>query len=90
MSFSTLLEVEACPKQWALSSADYPNIWERRGYPNRPFISTLEGTVVHLALERILHSLTKHGCRTLLEEQAFAILKELGGFTVIIADCRQG
>src|SRR2546430_2535646 len=33
MSVSTLRELEACPRRWALSSARYPEIWDRVGYP---------------------------------------------------------
>lgn len=46
MSFSTLSELEACPRRWALSVADYPHVWEKRGYPPRPQITALEGAVV--------------------------------------------
>lgn len=87
MSFSTLSELETCPRRWALSAADYPHVWEKCGYPRRPQISALEGTVVHLALEKISHALAKHGCHSLIEERAFSALKELGGYTVIIAEC---
>ena len=87
MSFSTLLEVEACPRRWALCAADYPYVWERPGYPRTPQTSTLEGTVVHLALEKISHALAKRGCQSLTDESAFCTLKDLGGYTVIIANC---
>lgn len=87
MSFSTLSELEACSRRWALSTADYPHVWKKRGYPRIPQISTLEGTVVHLALEKIAHALVKRGCHSLIEERAFTTLKGLGGYTVIITDC---
>lgn len=87
MSFSTLSELEACSRRWALSVADYPHVWKKRGYPRIPQISALEGTVVHLALEKISHALVKRGCHSLIEERAFTTLKDLGGYTVIITDC---
>ncbi len=87
MSFSTLSELEACPRRWALSAADYPHVWGKRGYPRRPQVSALEGTVVHLALEKITHALARHGCTSLREARAFSALKELGGYTVIISEC---
>ena len=87
MSFSTLSELEACPRRWALSVADYLHVWEKRGYPPRPQITALEGAVVHLALQKITHVLAKHGCTSLREACAFSALKELGGYTAIIAEC---
>lgn len=87
MSFSTLLELELCPRRWALCTADYPSVWDQRGYPSLPQTSALEGTVVHLALEKISHAFSERGCCSLIDESAFYVLKDLCGFTVIIADC---
>lgn len=33
MSVSTYAEIEECPRRWALSSAEYPELWGGRGYP---------------------------------------------------------
>jgi len=87
MSFSTLFELEACPRRWALNSANYPHMWEKQGYPSKPQISALEGSVVHLALQKISNALSKNGCTSLREARAISSLKELGGYTVIITEC---
>ena len=87
MSLSTLARLESCPKQWALSRADYKNIWDRRGYPGTPHATAIEGTVIHSAMERIVRSLSNNGCRSLNDEKAFFTLKKLGGFTAVINAC---
>lgn len=86
MSFSTLLELEACPRRWALSAADYPQIWKHRGYPRPPQPAALEGTVVHLSLRRITSALVARGCPSLVDESAISVIRELGGFTAVILD----
>lgn len=84
LSFSTLLDLEACPRRWALSSADYPNIWKRHGYPRVPQSAALEGTMVHLALQRIMRALVERRCSSLLDKSAIATFRELGGYTAIL------
>lgn len=86
MSFSTLREVETCPRRWALNSADYPNAWKHRGYPRPPHPAALEGTVVHLSLRRITSALVARGCPSLVDESAIFAIRELGGFTAVILD----
>ena len=51
ISVTTLTEIETCPRQWAVKRADYPTLWERRGYPQRVHEGALRGSVVHMALE---------------------------------------
>ena len=87
MSFSTLLELESCPRRWALSAAEYPGIWDRRGYPSPLHPVALEGMIVHLALQRITSAFAKRGCSSLADKRAIATLRELGGYTAIILDC---
>lgn len=31
MSFATLIELEICPRRWALVAAEYSDIWNNRG-----------------------------------------------------------
>lgn len=87
MSFSTLLELEACPRRCALKSAEYPEVWEHRGYPNAPHSAALEGIVVHSAIERIASALAKRGCTSVQDESALETLIELGGYTEIVSKC---
>lgn len=84
MSFSVLSDLEACPRRWALSAADYPHVWKHRGYPHAPRPAALEGTVVHVTLRRITSALVERGCPSLLDESAISTLRELGGYTAII------
>jgi len=84
MSISTLYELEACPRKWALNNADFSNLWEKNGYPRAPHLAALEGSVVHSVLKKITHELAKNQCSSLKEEKAFSVLKNLGGFTTII------
>ena len=84
MSFSTLSDLEACPRRWALSAAKYPHLWEHRGYPRAPQLAALEGTVVHLTLQRITSAIVERGCPSLFDESAISTLRELGGYTAII------
>lgn len=84
MSFSVLSDLEACPRRWALSAAEYPHVWQHRGYPRALQPAALEGTVVHLTLQTITSALVERGCPSLFDESAISALRELGGFTVII------
>jgi hypothetical protein len=87
MSFSALLEIEACPRRWSLNAALYPSIWDRRGYPRIPQGAAIEGTVVHSAIEIIATALTVNDCKSVNEERAITTLKTLGGFTAVVRTC---
>ena len=84
MSFSTLSDLEACPRRWALSAAKYPHVWKHRGYPRPLQSAALEGTVVHLSLQKITRALVERGCPSLSDEKATSTLRELGGYTAIV------
>lgn len=51
MTVTTLLEIEACPRRWSLTNAEYPALWDGRGYPPQIQPAALGGTVVHSAVE---------------------------------------
>jgi hypothetical protein len=87
MTVSTLGEVEACPRRWALGAAKYPNIWDGHGYPPRVHASALAGTVVHLMLERITKQFVRAGCASTTDPQTSAVLRELGGYTKVAQEC---
>lgn len=84
MSVSTLWDMEACPRRWALSTGEYPHVWKHRGYPRAPQPAALEGTVVHLSLQRITSALVERGCPSLLDESAISTLRDLRGYTAVI------
>lgn len=87
MTFSALRDIEACPRRWALGSANYPDIWDQSGYPERIRVPTCVGSIVHRALERITRALAIAGCSSVQDPQAAGVLRELGGYTGIIATC---
>jgi hypothetical protein len=84
MSISVLRQIEKCPRQWALSRAKYPHIWDRSGYPNTLYIGVIEGLVVHQSLETIVRSIIAEGCTSIRDTKVISVLKNLGGFSVII------
>jgi len=84
MSVSTLLNIEACPRRWSLSLSEYPEIWERSGYPPKPYIATLAGQVIHSSLELITNSLDQAGCASTQDPLFVTVLRKLGGFSHIV------
>jgi len=87
MSVSTCAEIEECPRRWALSAADYPELWSGRGYPQKLQIAALAGSVVHLALEIITKEFTRAGVPSLSDPSAPQVLRELGGYTRLVEEC---
>lgn len=84
MSVSTLLAIETCPRRWSLSFSEYPEIWERSGYPPKPYFATLAGQITHSSLESITKALDRAGCSSIRTALFISVLRELGGFTKII------
>ena len=50
MSVSTYAEIEECPRRWALSSAEYPELWGGRGYPPKLQVAALAGIKTHTSV----------------------------------------
>ena len=84
MSFSTLIELEKCPRRWVLTNAEYSNLWNNQGYPSLLQPSALEGTIVHLSLQKVTGALVENGCPSLADESAILTLRQLGGYSAII------
>ena len=84
MSFSTLRELEACPRRWALRRATYVGVLDRRAYPSPPNMAAIEGTVVHLSLQTIASALAESGCPSLSDVTAITTLRKLGGYTAVV------
>ena len=85
-NYSSLKEVETCPLRYALSRADYPDLWERHGYPRLPVPAAIRGDVVHGALEIIVRALVKAECASTRSAEAVAVLRELGGYSKVAED----
>lgn len=84
MSVTTLHEIEDCPLKWALAHADYPEIWDKHGYPPRIHLSSILGIVSHSCIERIIRELVKARCSSIDSDGAVAVMRSLGGYTEII------
>jgi hypothetical protein len=87
MTVTTLAEIEACPRRWALGAAEYPGIWSGRGYPPRLQLSALAGTVVHLTLETITRELVRTACSSVEDSKAAQVMRDLGGYTKVVHAC---
>ena len=86
MSVSGLLEIEACPRRWALAQASYP-VWEGHGYPEKISRGSMAGQVIHSSIEVITKALAKAGCSS-GDDPAFAsVMRGLGGFSKVVDDC---
>ncbi|MBI5647634.1 MAG: PD-(D/E)XK nuclease family protein [Ignavibacteriae bacterium] len=84
---STHAEIEECPRRWALSAAEYPELWSGRGYPPKLQVAALAGSVVHLALEIITKHLASAGVPSIGDPNAPQVLRELGGYTRVVEEC---
>ena len=87
MSVSVLGEIEACPRRWALGSADFPELWEQRGYPPKLQLSGLAGTIVHMAAEDTTRALVRAGCQSPHAPEAVAVMRQLGGYSALLSRC---
>ena len=84
MSFYKLIDIEKCPRRFALSNARYSDIWEHSGYPGKVNQSGLSGTIVHKVLRMVLEELQRTQCESTYDSSAVVVLKRLGGFSAII------
>lgn len=82
-SYTTLKEVETCPRRYSLGRASYPDLWGQAGYPPLPTTSALFGDVVHGAVEAIVSSLAAAGYESVRSTGAVGLLRVLGGYSAI-------
>ena len=85
-SYSSLRDVEQCPRRWMLSRATYPELWPGWGYPSRPPVAALVGDIVHGVLELLVRRIRDAGCSSLADPGVVGLLKELGGYTRLVED----
>lgn len=85
-SYSTLREIETCPRRYALGHASYPELWDGLGYPQFPHPRALFGDIVHDSLERIIKALVAAGCDSSGSAEAVSVLRDLGGYSAVAAD----
>lgn len=84
MSYSVLRAMENCPRQWALSRASYGSVWNGKGYPDRLYVGTLVGQVVHGALEKIVQAVNRVSEATAADEIVVTALRTLGGYATVL------
>ena len=86
MNFHYLVRAEQCPRSAALRHATYSQLWNRRGYPDKPSLAALSGMVMHRAIARIIRALADSGIGSFEDPRSVAILKSLGGYSKVIAE----
>lgn len=85
MSFSAWQRITTCPRQWALLNARYSHVGTATGYPEFTAFPALRGWVIHRVLSAITDALIDAGCGGIADAQAIVVLRNLGGFTSVIA-----
>lgn len=85
-SYSSLKVIEACPNQWMLSRADYPDIWDRHGYPALPAVPAIFGNIVHSVIDRLTSEFKAAGAISPALNDVVGILGALGGWRAIVLD----
>ena len=83
-SYSTLKEIEECPRRWMLSRATYPEVWDRHGYPRSPVAATIFGSVVHRVVEHLTNTLTGSDAVAASPQDVPGVLSALGGWQAIV------
>lgn len=86
LSFSALLEIEKCPRQWVLARANYPEIWGYKGFPPHINLSSINGQAIHRALGTVIMAFSKHHCISVNDPKTISVLKQLGGYTNILQE----
>jgi hypothetical protein len=86
LSFSLLKEVESCALRAALRRAKYVGLWDKWGYPPKLNEARIAGSIVHETVVKIAAYLRSKGLESVHDEGSFSALKELGGYSRMIAD----
>ncbi|MGY1609375.1 RecB family exonuclease [Geodermatophilus sp. SYSU D00700] len=83
-SYSSLKEIEVCPRRWMLSHATYPDLWGRRGYPSLPVVAAIFGNVVHGVVERLAQALADASIEAATPGAVISVLGDQGGWRGIV------
>jgi len=67
-----------------LSRADYGDLWGGHGYPSRPALAALNGSVVHRCLELLLTAFHDRGCSSVADPAAVEAIRGLGGYSKLV------
>lgn len=88
-SYSSLAELDLCPRRWSLERATYPDLWTGRGYPDLPHVASLLGDIIHGSLEQIVRAFADAGVVDTRSVEAVHVLRDLGGYTAIVTSVLQ-
>lgn len=83
-SYSSIKEMEVCPRRWMLSRATYPDLWGRPGYPSAPVVAAIFGNVVHGVVERLGQALADAGIESATPGAVVSVLGDRGGWRGIV------
>lgn len=86
LSVSSLSACERCPRQWQLSRSTWEGLTR---FPTRPAAASLEGTIVHEALDRLFRALTLAGLPEIKSPAFAAVMRAtdvLGFLRLAITD----
>lgn len=85
-SYSSLKEIEACPRRWSRARATYPGLWDRSGYPPSPSPAAIFGSTVHAVVERLTQVLRDSRATAGAHKSVAQVLSDLGGWRAIVDD----
>jgi hypothetical protein len=83
-SHSSLRDAEECPLRYQLRRAEYPGLWNQRGYPDRPFVPALIGDVIHRCVEILLREFHSQGCNGVGDPSSVGVLRGMGGYSALV------
>lgn len=83
-SYSSLKEMEVCPRRWMLSRATYPDLWGRRGYPSLPVVAAIFGNVVHGVVDHLAQALADARIESATPGAVVGVLGDQGGWRGIV------
>jgi len=84
MTFSVLTAIEGCARRWALQNAEYPALWDRRGYPSKIVMGALVGAIAHSVVKTLTREFVAAGCSGVHDGTAIGAMRKLGGYTSLI------
>ena len=86
ISFSTLRDIEKCPRRWGLRNASYSQFENSKGYPPKPSIAGARGLIVHRVIEEVIRR-AKSTPGDNFRSRATAVLRDVGGLSKIVGSC---
>ena len=86
MSYSTLVEIEQCPRRWSLRNSQYDFPEWHKGYPPKPSIAAAIGSIIHSTVENTVDFMQSRGISSSRDPGFVMMLRELGGWGKCVKD----